>query len=137
MKEVIGDMFAVKSQDGGLSFPEYENIDYLNWFINQCPSTGPDAFIDNNTLFTVSASQASGRYRCYLAKTDMINTQPPETAFMLPAPEFGGNAIFKNSWGILIPCLWYGKPQRQVITRYIALTAVETTSRALNKRKVR
>ena len=96
----IRDIFAVKSQDGGVSFPDYENIDYLNWFINQCPSTGPDAFIDNNTLFTVSASQASGRYRCYLAKTDMINTQPPETAFMLPAPQSSvGNANFPRIHG--------------------------------------
>ena len=96
----IRDMFAVKSQDGGLSFPDYENIDYLNWMINQCPSTGPDAFIDNNTLFTVSASQASGRYRCYLSKTDMINTQAPETAFMLPAPESSvGNANFPRIHG--------------------------------------
>ena len=96
----IRDMFAVKSQDGGLSFPDYQNIDYLNWMINQCPSTGPDAFIDNNTLFTVSASQASGRYRCYLAKTDMINTQAPENAFMLPSPESSvGNANFPRIHG--------------------------------------
>ncbi|MDG2153263.1 MAG: T9SS type A sorting domain-containing protein, partial [Crocinitomicaceae bacterium] len=96
----IRDMFVVKSQDVGLSFPDYENIDYLNWMINQCPSTGPDAFIDNNTLFTVSASQASGRYRCYLSKTDMINTQVPETAFMLPAPESSvGNANFPRIHG--------------------------------------
>ena len=96
----LRDMFAVKSQDGGLSFPDYENIDYLNWMINQCPSTGPDAFIDNNKLFAVSASQASGRYRCYISKTDMLNTQTPEGGFMLPAPESSvGNANFPRIHG--------------------------------------
>ena len=96
----IRDMFAVKSQDGGQSFSEYENIDYLNWMINQCPSTGPDAFIDESNLFVVSASQASGRYRCYISKTDMINTQSPETGFMLPAPESSvGNANFPRIHG--------------------------------------
>ncbi len=96
----VRDMFAVKSQDGGQSFPEYENIDYLNWMINQCPSTGPDAFIDNNMLFTVSASQASGRYRCYISKTDMVNAQPPEEGFMLPPPESSvGNANFPRIHG--------------------------------------
>lgn len=96
----IRDMYAVKSQDGGQSFPEYENIDYLNWMINQCPSTGPDAFIDDNHLFAVSASQASGRYRCYISKTDMVNTQSPETGFMLPAPESSvGNANFPRIHG--------------------------------------
>ena len=96
----IRDMFAVKSQDGGQSFSEYENIDYLNWMINQCPSTGPDAFIDESNLFVVSASQASGRYRCYISKTDMLNTQSPETGFMLPAPESSvGNANFPRIHG--------------------------------------
>ena len=96
----IRDVFAVKSQDGGQSFSEYENIDYLNWMINQCPSTGPDAFIDDNHLFAVSASQASGRYRCYISKTDMVNTQSPETGFMLPAPESSvGNANFPRIHG--------------------------------------
>jgi hypothetical protein len=96
----IRDMFAVKSQDGGQSFSEYENIDYLNWMINQCPSTGPDAFIDESNLFVVSASQASGRYRCYISKTDMINTQSPEMGFMLPAPESSvGNANFPRIHG--------------------------------------
>ena len=96
----IRDMFAVKSQDGGQSFPDYENIDYLNWMINQCPSTGPDAFIDENNLFAVSASQASGRYRCYLSKTDMVTTQTPQGGFMLPAPQSSvGNANYPRIHG--------------------------------------
>lgn len=96
----IRDMYAVKSQDGGQSFSDYENIDYLNWMINQCPSTGPDAFIDENKLFAVSASQASGRYRCYISKTDMVNTQTPEGGFMLPAPQSSvGNANYPRIHG--------------------------------------
>ena len=96
----IRDMFAVKSQDGGQSFPEYENIDHLNWMINQCPSTGPDAFIDQGNLFTVSGSQASGRYRCYISKTDMVNTQTPVGGFMLPAPQSSvGNANYPRIHG--------------------------------------
>lgn len=96
----IRDMYAVKSQDGGQSFPNYVNIDYLNWFINQCPSTGPDALIDENNLFAVSASQASGRYRCYISKTDMINTQTPQEGFMLPEPQSAvGNANYPRIHG--------------------------------------
>lgn len=94
------DMIAVKSQDGGQTFPNYENIDQLFWVINQCPSTGPDAFIDQDNLFTVSASRASGRYRCYISKTDMVNTQPPAGGFMLPGPQSSvGNANYPRVHG--------------------------------------
>jgi len=96
----IRDIHAVKSQDGGQTFPDFENIDQLFWSVSMCPSTGPDAFIDQGNLFAVTASRASGRYRCYVSKTDMVNTQSPAGGFMLPAPQSSvGNANFPRIHG--------------------------------------
>tara|TARA_B110000305_G_scaffold131917_1_gene147302 strand:+ start:139 stop:1596 length:1458 start_codon:yes stop_codon:yes gene_type:complete len=83
----VRDLYAVTSNDGGASFPNYENIDQLFWSITSCPSTGPDAFIDQSNLFSVSASRASGKYRCYVNKKDLLSGTNSNEAFMLPEPE--------------------------------------------------
>ena len=87
----VRDMYAVSSDDNGESFPNYENIDQLFWTANSCPSTGPDTFIDQEHLFTVSASRASGKYRCYVHKKDLLSASTSDGGFMLPAPENGND----------------------------------------------
>lgn len=87
----VRDMYAVSSDNNGESFSSYENIDQLFWTANSCPSTGPDAFIDQEHLFTVSASRASGKYRCYLHKKDLLSASTSEGGFMLPAPTNGND----------------------------------------------
>ncbi len=72
----VRDIYGVYSMDGGSTFPEYENVNPLNWVITSCPSTGPDGLFINNGLLTVSMSKASGENRVYIsestATTDLI-----------------------------------------------------------------
>lgn len=65
----IRDIFAVYSEDDGLTYPEYGNVDQLNWNVSSCPSTGPDGVFNNGTMLTVYASRAEGNYRVYLSST--------------------------------------------------------------------
>lgn len=83
----IRDVYAVLSNDEGATFTTYDNIDQLLWSITSCPSTGPDAIIDQSHLFTVSASAASGKYRSYITKNDLTSFSVVDGAFMLPPPE--------------------------------------------------
>lgn len=49
----IRDIKAVVSYDRGLTFSDWISVDDHNWFINSCPSTGPDArFVSNNVVIS-------------------------------------------------------------------------------------
>jgi hypothetical protein len=56
----LRDIWASKSVDGGLSFPIQEDIDPNGWIINSCPSTGPDAFLTQDSVISAWMSAASG-----------------------------------------------------------------------------
>ena len=65
----IRDIYAVYSEDDGLTYPETENVDQLNWNVSSCPSTGPHGIFNNGSLYTVYASRATGSYRVYISST--------------------------------------------------------------------
>lgn len=65
----LRDIYAVYSNDDGLTYPEYINVDNLNWSFNACPSTGPDGMFNNGKLISTYTSRASGAYRIYLSET--------------------------------------------------------------------
>lgn len=65
----VRDIYAVYSEDDGLTYPEYDNVDQLNWNVSSCPSTGPDGIFNNGSLYTVYASRATGSYRVYISST--------------------------------------------------------------------
>ncbi|MEP6645455.1 MAG: T9SS type A sorting domain-containing protein [Saprospiraceae bacterium] len=61
----IRDTWAALSTDGGLSFTSGINIDQQNWMINACPSSGPDAVIIGDTLYSTFMNAVSGTARVY------------------------------------------------------------------------
>ncbi|OWY23296.1 T9SS C-terminal target domain-containing protein [Sphingobacteriales bacterium UPWRP_1] len=61
----LREMWTGISTDGGVSFPTGAKIDDTHWIINQCPSSGPDGYIVNDTLYSVFMSKASGKNRVY------------------------------------------------------------------------
>jgi hypothetical protein len=65
----IRDIYAVYSDDDGVNYASYVNVNDLNWALNSCPSTGPHGIFNNGNLLTASASAASGKYRAYLSET--------------------------------------------------------------------
>ena len=67
----LRDIWATVSTDGGNSFPQGTDIDNNNWMINSCPSTGPNAITNGDSLLAVWMSGASGYSRINLGKTDL------------------------------------------------------------------
>ena len=56
----IRDTWVGVSQDGGMTFLSGMPVDQQNWNIMACPSSGPDAVIIGDTLYTTFMSGASG-----------------------------------------------------------------------------
>ena len=82
----IRDIYAVYSNDDGLTFPEYLNVSELDWFINSCPSTGPHGMFNNGKLITVSSSKVSGAYRTYISETSTNPTLSFQSTTMMTPP---------------------------------------------------
>jgi hypothetical protein len=82
----IRDIYASFSSDGGANFSSVANVDQTEWYINTCPSTGPDgAFVDDN-LLTVFASKASGYQRLYISKSSISGNIMFTESLMLEPP---------------------------------------------------
>ncbi len=69
----IRDTWAGLSKDGGISFTSGINIDQHNWFIQACPSSGPDAVIVGDSLYSTFLNAASGTGRVYFNHTSLAN----------------------------------------------------------------
>ena len=64
-------IWAALSTDEGSTFSLSKDIDQTDWIINACPSTGPDGFIHNDTIWTVWASAADGKRKVYFSSSSM------------------------------------------------------------------
>jgi hypothetical protein len=67
----LRDMWSGISSDNASTFGRGFGVDNTNWSINFCPSSGPDAVIVGDSLYTVFMSGGSGAYRTYLSKTSI------------------------------------------------------------------
>lgn len=67
----LRDIYGVYSNDSGSNFLSACNTEQLDWLVTSCPSTAPDGVIINDTLWSVSASKASGAYRIYLSNASL------------------------------------------------------------------
>jgi hypothetical protein len=68
------DMWASVSTNSGVTFPTTMDVDNTNWMINSCPSSGPDPYLWNDSLYTVFMSGSTGDNRIIL-NTRNISTQ--------------------------------------------------------------
>ena len=59
----IRDTWVGVSNDGGTSFANGMDVDQQGWFIMACPSSGPDAVIVGDDLYTTYMSSATGSSR--------------------------------------------------------------------------
>jgi hypothetical protein len=67
----IRDIYAVYSDNDGITYSQNANVDQLNWSLLSCPSTGPHGIFNNEKLVTVYASRATGSYRVYISETTL------------------------------------------------------------------
>lgn len=82
----IRDIYAVVSSDGGNTFPFSRNIDEHAWFIQSCPSTGPQGVIVGDTLYTVFITSINGRFRVRLSLTNLTDVNAPIEIYSVPGP---------------------------------------------------
>ena len=91
----IRDVYAVRSLDNTFSSLQSINTEELNWAVNSCPSTAPDGIISNNTLMSVAASRASGKFRVYLSEL-LLNDSITRvnTDSIMPPENYNGSQNF-------------------------------------------
>lgn len=82
----VRDIYAVVSDNQGLTFPYHENIDNNNWVLQSCPSTGPHGIIEGNNLYTAFVSGASGSYRAQISLTSLVDSAVYLNSIDLPGP---------------------------------------------------
>ncbi len=132
----IRDIYAVYSNDDGMTFPEYLNVSELDWFINSCPSTGPHGMFNNGKLITVSASRASGAYRTYISET---STSPSlsfqSTTMMTPPVNVNGSQNYPRITGAndTIVLVWQ-EAETSNTEIYSAIITTGTISEILNSK---
>lgn len=106
----LRDMWASISFDGGQTFTSVQDIDPGNWIINQCPSSGPNAFMSNSKMRTVWMSQATGNPQIYWSEMDLPNQTfqsgllDPNPANYQNYPRISGSGdtigiVYRNSGG--------------------------------------
>lgn len=69
------DIWAGISDDNGATFTRGADIDNTGWKIFGCPSTGPDGFVNGDTLYTTFMSGAAGSSRVYLSRTSVTSLE--------------------------------------------------------------
>lgn len=96
----IRDIYAVYSENAGVSFTATENVDQLNWSITSCPSTGPHGVFNNDKLLSVYASRATGQYRVYVSQTATTPALAFENRTMMTGPtNVNGNQNYPRIHG--------------------------------------
>lgn len=63
------------SADGGNSFNQGYPVDNSGWMINGCPSTGPDGFIEGDSLYSTYMSASNGTGRVYFSRASLLTGQ--------------------------------------------------------------
>jgi hypothetical protein len=80
----IRDSWTTLSNDNGTSFQNSLNIDQNEWQISECPSTGPNGFILNDTLYSVFMNAASGKGLVYFNQLSVSSTTCAPSEAVIP-----------------------------------------------------
>ena len=81
----IRDTWAGLSLDSGYAFNSGFAADNLNWMLANCPASGPDGVIINDTLYSVFMSGASGMARTCFSAVSVSNPQAPSVQYLTGA----------------------------------------------------
>ena len=75
----IRTMWTAFSTNNATSFNTGIETDNTNWMVMACPSSGPDAILLGDSIYTVFMSGASGSSRVYLSKSSLSMQQAAST----------------------------------------------------------
>ncbi|MEY3237832.1 MAG: hypothetical protein RI883_1933 [Bacteroidota bacterium] len=134
----IRDIYAVYSNDDGMTFPEYANVEELNWFVNSCPSSGPHGMFNNGKLITVSASRASGQYRAYISETSTSPSLAIQSITMMTPPtNVNGSQNYPRITGVndTIVMVWQ-EAETSNTEIYAGITTTGTISEIINSKSL-
>jgi hypothetical protein len=67
----LRDLWVTISNDNGQDFDTGDDMDPNNWIINSCPSTGPDGYINGDSLYTVWMSAGQGASRVFMSSVHL------------------------------------------------------------------
>ena len=81
----IRNNYALVSSNSGDSFDNSYELDDLDWFIQSCPSSGPEGHLNGNKSFTAWMSRGSGSYRILYASVNMSTGTVSPAAFIDPS----------------------------------------------------
>jgi hypothetical protein len=69
------DIKAVLSFNNGATFDSIQKVDFNNWVLNACPSTGPDGHFGTDSLFTVFSTGAISPMKVFISATHPLSLQ--------------------------------------------------------------
>jgi hypothetical protein len=103
----IRDNWAAVSTDGGRSFSGGLNVDQQNWFLQNCPASGPDGVIVGDTLYTISMNGGNIDELVYYNKASLTAMTCPKAN---PVTEYS-NGLLQNypriaNNGTAVAMLW-------------------------------
>lgn len=98
----LRDIWGGISTDAGASFSTGADLDNTNWYISMCPSTGPETFLNGDSLYTVFMSESFGPPRVYISSRN-INTQVFGFAMSSPLISRTTSRTIRRSAGTGIP----------------------------------
>jgi hypothetical protein len=75
----LRDIWATISHNGGQLLASSHDIDSTGWMVNSCPTSGPDALMDADSIITVWMSEASGKPRIYMSTMNVHSTKLSST----------------------------------------------------------
>ena len=101
----LREIWAVTSENSGLSFDAGFKVDNSGWQISSCPSSGPDGFLLDGMLYSTYLSDS----KCYLSQVD-LNTQEIITIEQLGESPVEGFQNFPriSNYGSLCGITWKG-----------------------------
>lgn len=67
----IRDIWTGMSTNSGNNFTNGFALENNNWMVMSCPSSGPDGFIIDDTIYSTFMSGGSGNYRTYFSKSSI------------------------------------------------------------------
>jgi hypothetical protein len=117
----IRDSWASISNNKGDNFSYSMNIDQHNWLINSCPSSGPDGFIIDSTIYSVFMNGASGTPLVYFNAVninDSTTTESTELESSMPnvtQQNFPRLTNLGNKAVVVWKQIMFGKAQIQIM----------------------
>jgi hypothetical protein len=82
----LRDIYGLFSNDDGLTYPSFDNVEQLDWYVTSCPSTGPHGMFRTGELLSVSSSRASGNYRVYISRSTTTTNLTFNNSIMMTPP---------------------------------------------------